>query len=332
MGELGHWQPILTSRELGKAPVGVVICGRELVVFRAGRTIGVLEDRCPHRGMRLSRGTVTANRLQCPYHGWTYAADGNGESPGTPKLRACATHFDTLELHGLIWIKEPGVDAPFPPVNATGYTPLCQLDYVVEAPLELVLDNFTEVEHTPTTHALFGYQLHKMHEVTTRTETTVDSVRVINCGPQKAVPAPVTTLFGIHEGDDFVDDWTTWFSPVYTIYDQWWADPVSGTRRPVALRVVVLFTPIDDQRTKLFVFAQSSAPLWGKRGLFLLLKPLLRRLVDQEVRLDKVMIEALADKSVALTGKKLSRFDKALGENRKRLAAIYRGETRPQPV
>lgn len=325
MGAFDHWQPVMTSKELGRNPSGLVICGEEIVVFRTRDGVGALKDRCPHRGMRLSKGHVEQDRLFCPYHGWSYTRDGQGESPGTPKLRACAKHFEALELHGLIWLKNAEVSAPFPAVDAAGHTPVCQLDYTIAGPLEVVLDNFNEVEHTPTTHALLGYDLSQMPRVETKTITTEDTVRVINKGPQKPIPWVVSKLFEIHPGDTFTDDWTTYFSPVYSVFDQYWTDPETGKERPVRLRIVVFFTPIDDHNTRVFVFVQSSAGITARKGLYFALRPVLTRLVDHEVKLDKAMIEQLADKSPSLQGRKLSRFDKALGENRRRIATIYRG-------
>jgi hypothetical protein len=38
------------------------------------------------------------------------------------------------------------------------------------------------------------------------------------------------------------------------------------------------------------------------------------------------MLKQLANKSPETTGMKLSRFDKVLGLNRKRIASVYRGE------
>src|SRR5256885_2975938 len=38
-------------------------------LFRSA--LGVLEDRCPHRGVNLSLGKVNGSWLQCSYHGWS---------------------------------------------------------------------------------------------------------------------------------------------------------------------------------------------------------------------------------------------------------------------
>src|SRR4029077_14552221 len=60
----------------------------------------------------------------------------------------------------------------------------------------------------------------------------------------------------------FYDEWTTYFSPVYSIYDHWWADPATGKDCLLRWKVYVFFTPRDGSTTALtsFVFASSQYP------------------------------------------------------------------------
>jgi vanillate O-demethylase monooxygenase subunit len=323
---LDHWQPVLRSSDLGKKPKGITLCGKEYVVFRDGAgAIGALSDVCPHRGMRLSRGWVEGERLVCPYHGWSFDARGAGESPGTPKLRTCAPHLEAVERYDAIWVKAEGATARFPVLEPDGYHRVSVLRQRVKAPLLAVLDNFTEVEHTGTAHMFFGYPVDALGGVQTKVEVTDDTVRVINTGPQKWIPWPVERLFGIRTGDAFTDDWTTYFSPVHVVYDQWWADPKTGEARPKRLRLWVFFTPVDEDTTDLHVCIYSTARPWGRLGLNQVIRRILAGFVRLETFLDKRIVEHLADKSPELRGRKLGRFDKALGENRRRLAQISYG-------
>src|SRR6266850_6108241 len=95
MSRLRYWHPVLTANELPRdRPVGVQVAGRNIVLFRtSGGAPGALEDKCVHRRLKLSVGTVEKNRLRCAYHGWSYTTDGEAESPGTPTLRACARSY-----------------------------------------------------------------------------------------------------------------------------------------------------------------------------------------------------------------------------------------------
>jgi vanillate O-demethylase monooxygenase subunit len=85
----------------------------------------------------------------------------------------------------------------------------------------VTLDSFCEIEHTPTTHDFFGYELNRMAEVQVHFETTETSVRVLNHGPPKRIAWLYRWLLGIRFGYLFYDHWTTYFSPVYSVYDHW---------------------------------------------------------------------------------------------------------------
>jgi vanillate O-demethylase monooxygenase subunit len=158
--------------------------------------------------MRLSLGRVVENRLQCPYHGWTYDCEGHGRSPGTPKLGAKAVHYDTMERYGAVWMTAAGSGPVFPLFETDGYYHLGNLSHVVEAPFELVLDNFTEVEHTPTTHSLFGYDLARMEEVKPEFHANDSCVHSSNYGPSTYIPRVLQLLLGINDDFQFHDRWT----------------------------------------------------------------------------------------------------------------------------
>ncbi len=328
MATLNHWHPVLLARDLGKAPVGVRVAGQNLVVWRTpSGQLGALDDQCPHRRMKLSMGRVAGERLLCLYHGWTYDCQGAGESPATPKLYACARRYDVVERHGAIWVKDPAAQAEFPPFDVDGYYNICNLFHRVKAPLELVVDNFCEIEHTPTTHAFFGYPLERMHEVEVEFQPTDTSVRVINRGPRKNFSNLLRVMLGIGDDYQFMDDWTTHFSPVYSIYDHWWQCPRTGRESMVRWRLYIFFIPVDDQETMLFTFAFTKSRYPGKYGGMRLFKWLMRRKLDYEIQLDVRILEGLADKNPGIEGMKLSRFDRVLGLNRERIDRIYRGKT-----
>jgi phenylpropionate dioxygenase-like ring-hydroxylating dioxygenase large terminal subunit len=334
--ELNHWHPILSCGQLLREPVAVRLHGTDMVLFRtASGQIGALEDCCPHRRMKLSLGRVVNDRLQCLYHGWTFDCGGAGQSPGTPKLHATARRFEALERHGVIWVKAADSQPEFPqfPTLASdGYFHLCTLQHEIKAPLEVTVDNFCEIEHTPTTHAFFGYALDTMHEVQVRFETTAKNVLVINRGPPKRMAWLYRLLLGVRSNYLFYDNWTTYFSPVYSVYDHWWADPATGKEGMVRFRLFIFFTPRDESTTLLttFVFTRSRYP--GPAGCMRGVRWLLRRKIDHEIRLDMRILEGLADQSANLDGMKLSRFDKVLALNRERINRVYRQREPQEPT
>jgi phenylpropionate dioxygenase-like ring-hydroxylating dioxygenase large terminal subunit len=329
MGVFDHWHPILSARHLRRRPLAVQLNNLKLVLFRtASGQLAALADSCPHRRMRLSLGRVVGEQLQCPYHGWNFDGRGADQSPGTPKLHATAVAFHAVERLGVIWVKSaqsrPAFPV-FPTLEKERYFHLCTLHHEIRAPLEVTVDNFCEIEHTPTTHAFFGYELDRMPEVQVRFETTDNTVRVINHGPPKRMAWIYRRLLGVGAHDFFYDDWTTHFSPVYSIYDHWWADPATGKESLVRWKLFIFFTPRDAHTTALttFVFTKSRYP--GPAGCMRAVRWLLRRKIDYEIRLDQFILEGLADQSAALDGMKLSRFDKVLALNRERIDRVYRG-------
>jgi phenylpropionate dioxygenase-like ring-hydroxylating dioxygenase large terminal subunit len=327
MAEIDHWHPVVSSQVLKDKPVAVRLAGRDLVLFRgAGGQIGALVDYCPHRRMKLSAGKVIDGKLQCRYHGWTYTCEGNGESPGTPKLHACAESFEAVDRLGAIWVKPRTATADFPKFDVDGYFHMCTLFHRARAPLETTADNFCEIEHTPTTHALFGYTLEGMPEVHVRFEATDTTVRVINHGPPKKINWFLRYLLGITPSYQFNDDWTTHFSPVYSVYDHWWSDPRTGEESWVRWRLYIFFIPEDDATTQVITFAFTKSRYPGPAGGIRLAKWWLVRNLSYEIDLDVNILENLADKSPQLEGMKLSRFDRALGLNRERIERVYRGK------
>lgn len=72
-------------------------------------TLRAWEDRCPHRGVRLSLGFVRNGRLACQYHGWQFDTAGQCRViPAHPALNPPSTirtsAYDAVEEAGLIWI------------------------------------------------------------------------------------------------------------------------------------------------------------------------------------------------------------------------------------
>ncbi len=326
MGMLDHWQPVARSCDLRAKPLGMILAGRPLAVFRtASGLAAAVSDVCPHRRLKLSAGEVIGERIRCKYHGWSFDSCGNGESPAAPKLTTCTISYDVREEHGLVWMKTRHTKPAFPTIDATGYLPIGILQHTIPAPLELAVDNFNEIEHSGTVHETFGYDLARLDEVRVRIEATEDSVKVTNTGPTKRPNWLYSLMLGISPGDLFHDHWTTRFSPVHSVFDHWWTSPDEKRERIARWRIYIFFVPQDEKTTRLFslVYAKSGYP--GPAGGLRLVRRLLRREFDKEIRADVAMLHHLADYSTDIEGLKLSRFDKVLGLTRERINRIYRG-------
>ena len=89
-GLLDQWYAVAKSVQVKPGrPHAVTALGRDLVLWRdAGGTLKCLEDYCPHRGARLSRGEVLGDHIACRYHGVTL--DGAGTIVRVPAMPDCA--------------------------------------------------------------------------------------------------------------------------------------------------------------------------------------------------------------------------------------------------
>lgn len=102
------WYVACTPDEIEGKPLGRVICGEPMVLFRAGKDeVAALEDFCPHRGAQLSLGTVEEGLVVCGYHGMKMSADGKCASMvGQPvdRFRKGIRSFPAVERHGFVWV------------------------------------------------------------------------------------------------------------------------------------------------------------------------------------------------------------------------------------
>lgn len=106
-----RWYPIASSTDL---PLRHVyhgqLWGREMAVWRADDGhVNVWENRCLHRGVRLSIGLNEGRELRCLYHGWRYANRTAGctyipaHPADAPARTICNNTYPAIEAHGLIW-------------------------------------------------------------------------------------------------------------------------------------------------------------------------------------------------------------------------------------
>ncbi|MET1250252.1 aromatic ring-hydroxylating dioxygenase subunit alpha [Sporolactobacillus sp. STCC-11] len=116
-----YWYPVAKSEEITDKPLAVKLLDVELVAYRANGKPVVARDLCIHRGTPLSMGWVENDNIVCPYHGFSYASDGQCVSiPAHPEAkispRLCLTVFSTVERYGLVWTTLTGTEEKIPPL------------------------------------------------------------------------------------------------------------------------------------------------------------------------------------------------------------------------
>lgn len=136
------WTPVALSRDLpAGTSTGVVCDGAEIVLWRdTAGTLHAWEDRCPHRGMKLSFGFVRGDRIACLYHGWEYGHDAVCRYiPAHPDLQVPSSirvaRHSVTERSGMAWVAAQDTPATMPEGLAT-LTPLRSV--FVDAPLPVV--------------------------------------------------------------------------------------------------------------------------------------------------------------------------------------------------
>jgi phenylpropionate dioxygenase-like ring-hydroxylating dioxygenase large terminal subunit len=120
-GLLGRWYVVAKSADVKPgAPYAAKALGKELVLWRAeDGTLQCLEDRCPHRGARLSCGRIAGSHISCRYHGLTI--DRNGAIVSVPALgksglegRRAVTAYAVQEAHDGVFAYFPSAEYPQP--------------------------------------------------------------------------------------------------------------------------------------------------------------------------------------------------------------------------
>ncbi len=147
-GELRRrWFPIASCSEVVFRHIfHAQLLGREFAVWRADDGyVNVWENRCLHRGVRLTVGSCDGKELKCRYHGWRYANRTGGctyipaHPADAPARTICINRYPAREAYGLIWSGEnaTGEVAPIEGFkNATVLRPVA-----VNAPSDLVVSH-----------------------------------------------------------------------------------------------------------------------------------------------------------------------------------------------
>jgi phenylpropionate dioxygenase-like ring-hydroxylating dioxygenase large terminal subunit len=194
-----NWYVAALSKEVtGKRPTASTILEEPLVLFRAagGQPVAML-DRCLHRNAALSAGQIFDGCIGCPYHGWTYNAEGRcvfvpseGPKSGGTQAEAPAGRpdrfvesFPARDQDGLVWVymgaPERAAECEpfrFPPVGPGWMSYTMVTDFAGDV-TDLV-ENFMDVPHTSFVHGGWFRKTGKPKRGEAQVERTNSSVLV----------------------------------------------------------------------------------------------------------------------------------------------------------
>lgn len=106
-----YWFPVSASSELTQVGTKKIkLLGEDLLLYRnkSGK-FGLIQERCPHRGVSLAYGIPEEDGIRCQYHGWCFNHKGAcTEQPNEPesstfKDRIKVAAYPVEELGGLIF-------------------------------------------------------------------------------------------------------------------------------------------------------------------------------------------------------------------------------------
>ena len=130
-----------------------------VIMGAADGSWAMLEDRCPHRFVPLSRGKRRGDAISCGYHGLTFGTDGacvfNPFGGAVPPAARVAT-LPLVERHGGLWFW-PGDPERADPATIPDFGFIDDVrdarDWLcMDVPHDLIVDNLMDLRHAEFLH------------------------------------------------------------------------------------------------------------------------------------------------------------------------------------
>jgi len=292
-----NWYVAATSNELRRGkPLGVTILEEGIVLFRntEGKATALI-DRCLHRNAALSKGDVFDGCIGCPYHGWTYNADGElvtvpSEGPehfARPGLRV--ERFPVIEQDGLVWLymgtpERANEKQPFrmPHAGERGWSSYMMLTRFDGDVTDLV-ENFMDVPHTAFVHAGWFRKATNAKRAEATVERTRDAVHVEYFQPDDSIGF---TKWLLNPDGKPMTHTDRFFMPNVTRVDYMW-----GERRGFVITSQI--TPISPDRAIVYTSISFRFGIFNPIAR-VLLPAYTRAVIQQDVRIMAVQTSNLA--------------------------------------
>lgn len=160
---LNRWWVAGFAWELKDKPLARTLLGKSVVLFRTpDGTVAALEDRCCHRDLPLSCGTLDERGIRCGYHGMLYSTQGAClEIPGQVMIPAKARvlSYPLRERDQILWIwvgdSPDAMPSDEPPAYGVHSDPVYQFGgdcFHYDAPYMLIHENLLDLSHLGYVH------------------------------------------------------------------------------------------------------------------------------------------------------------------------------------
>jgi phenylpropionate dioxygenase-like ring-hydroxylating dioxygenase large terminal subunit len=166
------WYPVHYEEDLDQAKLNrFTLLDQDLVIWwdKINQNWSVLVDQCPHRLAPLSEGRINEEGLlECPYHGWSFAGDGqcqsipqqHPESRAETSKRACVQSLPAVISQGMLFVypgnPQQAAKTKLPTVEPLSENPSewLVLNTFRDIPYDAftLLENVLDVSHIPYTH------------------------------------------------------------------------------------------------------------------------------------------------------------------------------------
>ena len=287
-GLMNLWYPVLPSWRVHSDPVGITRLSQKIVLWRDNKgAVHAIEDRCPHRGARLSLGWNLGDRLACWYHG--IEMDGDGIVVNVPAMndasmvgKQCVSKYPVKEIEGAIFLYFGDEANPEP----------CDLDL----PKELVGEDFSNFLCTAMWKCNYRYAVDNVMDPMHGAYLHAKSHSMAS-GDKEAKMRIEDTNFGLifeKEGQRDVNfDWVE----LGDTGAMWMrlSIPYRQNAGPGGVFYIVGFaTPVDENHTQVFFWRTRQVSGWKRDVWRFMYRNRLEKLHWDVLEQDRLVLEVMA--------------------------------------
>lgn len=156
-----HWYAVEYDKTVKKGQIIEVTFWNTSIALYRGQDgeLAAVQNRCPHRQLKLTHGAVEGCQLRCAYHGWAFNREGwltdySHDSFGKALLKKQLQTYPVAVRYGLIWIfpgdaaKAEQVEIPtIPELEGDAKWASVTADFTWKSHHSMVIDNICDFAH-----------------------------------------------------------------------------------------------------------------------------------------------------------------------------------------